>query len=168
MSSSFPSPSFLPSTFCLRLRRGSLAVTCATGLAVSVFMYACGPQRRNSKSISRIGAKSDREVCAIHVCNATLPLSYPSLFINSPARGWRAVAPNCLYIIFNRNSEEGEGGASLGSWNGGLVSGSLIIISLIKNVRVRHLSLAFSRGRKLASRIHFIVLRRTCNAMRYV
>ena len=44
MSSSFPSPSFLPSTFCLRLRRGSLAVTCATGLAVSVFMYACRPK----------------------------------------------------------------------------------------------------------------------------
>ena len=76
------------------------------------------------------------------------------------------MAPNCLYIIFNRNSEEGEGGASLGSWNGGLVSGSLIIISLIKSVRVRHLSRSPSLS--VARRIHFIVLRRTCNPMRYV
>ena len=118
-------------------------------------------------------------------CRLTSPSLHPYLFINSLARGWQevpAAPPNCLYIIFYRNSDE-EGplgarphnsvGASIGSRNGGLVSGSLIIISLIKTVRVRHgtsLSprLVCPRSQVAFNSIYCVAPRRTCNATRRV
>ena len=103
-------PSSLPPTFCLCSRVTRVLAR------VSISFFSVGHNDRTEKSISRL---PQRAVYSFHSCSidvvrhASFPT--PSLFrayINSSALGWQAiddtpvaaVAPNCLYIIFYRNS----------------------------------------------------------------